>query len=73
MGREIKVVWKVYGRGNLTAFSLHCAVCTAVVSVGTCAVTNVSKKLLQYYSGQKNRDQHPIWNTTSCRLPATVY
>ena len=26
-------------QGKLTAFSLYCALCTAVVSVGTCAVT----------------------------------
>lgn len=38
MGREIKVSWKVYGRDSLTAFSLHCAVRTAVVSVGTVPV-----------------------------------
>jgi hypothetical protein len=33
MEREIKVIWKPYGRGNLTAFSLHCAVNTVAAGV----------------------------------------
>jgi hypothetical protein len=70
---EIKVVWKVYGRGNLRSCSLNRVASTAIVIVVTSAVTNVSKKLLPHYSGQKIRDQHPIRNTTPCRLPATAY
>lgn len=72
---EEKSKW--FGRlmAGVTGWPSLCTlqVCTAVVSVRTCAVTNLSKKLLQHYSGQKNHDQHPTWNIASCRLPATFY
>ena len=49
MGRDIKVIWKVYVRGNLTAFSQHCAVCTAVpVLLQHCEVCTAVPVLLQH-------------------------